>query len=86
MTDSGDAIILFRAPVTSRNAAGESQVDRGGRRRGAAADGRNGGVEVAISKRAMQAQQRGILVKTMLMALVLIAVPGLLGFVPPGAG
>ena len=37
-----------------------------------------------IGKRPMQAQQRGILIQTMLMALVLIAVAGLLGFVATG--
>jgi methyl-accepting chemotaxis protein len=83
VSDKGDPILLFRAPVTSRNAGGESQVTAEGE--GAAAGaGRTGGVEVLISKRPMQAQQRGILVQTMLMALVLIAVAGLLGFVATG--
>jgi methyl-accepting chemotaxis protein len=82
VSDKAEPVILFRAPVTSRSAGGEAQVtaeqgtDSGG--------GRTGGVEVLISKRLMQQQQYGILLQTMLVALLLIGVAAFLGFVATG--
>src|SRR5207247_3971558 len=75
VADNGVEVILFRAPVTT--AAGEIGAQAAGTR---AHEELKGGVEVAISKRQMGQQQRGILLRTFLVALALFAAGSLLGW------
>jgi methyl-accepting chemotaxis protein len=73
---NGEDVILFRAPVTTA-AAAEFGAEAAGTK---AREELKGGVEVAISKRQMDQQQRGILVRTFLVALALFAAGSLLGW------
>jgi methyl-accepting chemotaxis protein len=85
VSEKGEPVLLFRAPVTSRSAGGEAQVtsEQGGDS-GGASGGRTGGVEVLIGKRVMQDQQRKVLAETLVVALVLIGVAAFFGFVATG--
>ena len=76
MSDNGEEVILFRAPVTS--SAGTDVASGGTPAR--TAEELKGGVEVAISKKLMSEQQRGILLRTFLVALALFAAGSLLGW------
>jgi methyl-accepting chemotaxis protein len=76
VADNGEDVILFRAPVTTA-AAGEFGAEATGTK---AAEELKGGVEVAISKKQMAQQQRGILLRTFLVALALFAAGSLLGW------
>jgi hypothetical protein len=73
---NGEDVILFRAPVTTPVAA-EFGAEAAGTK---AREEPKGGVEVAISKRQMAQQQRGILLRTFLVALALFAAGSLLGW------
>jgi methyl-accepting chemotaxis protein len=73
VAENGDEVILFRAPVTTAGA----DVAVGAPK---PPDELKGGVEVAISKRVMNEQQRGILIRTFLVALALFAAGSLLGW------
>ncbi|PYQ21931.1 MAG: hypothetical protein DMF81_13880 [Acidobacteria bacterium] len=79
VAENSDEVILFRAPVTTApgaEAAGPEAAP------GAAkpAEELKGGVEVAISKRVMNQQQRATLLQTFLVALALFAGGSLLGW------
>jgi methyl-accepting chemotaxis protein len=83
-TDGGDPIILFRAPVTavagddmSAELGLDTQTARG-------ADEQKGGVEVAISKSFMAAQQREIFLQTGLLTLLLFAGGAAIGWLLTG--
>jgi len=76
VADNGEDVILFRAPVTTA-AAGEFGAEAAGTK---APEELKGGVEVAISKKQMAQQQRGILLRTFLVALALFAAGSLLGW------
>jgi methyl-accepting chemotaxis protein len=70
LTGSGEAVVLFRAPVTAVSSGGmTAELGIGGE--GKAQEEQKGGVEVAISKRLMQEQQRTNVLKTVVMAAVL---------------
>ena len=83
-TDGGDPIILFRAPVTT--AGGDDMAAELGLTTGKprAADELKGGVEVAISKSFMAAQQREIVLQTGLLTLVLFAGGAAIGWLLTG--
>ena len=75
VADNAEDVILFRAPVTT--AAGEAGAETASPQ---TPEELKGGVEVAISKRQMAEQQRGILLRTFLVALALFAAGSLLGW------
>ncbi len=77
VTNNGEDVILFRAPVTTA-AAGEAGAGLSNTTR--RPEELKGGVEVAISKRQMAQQQRGILLRTFLLALALFAAGSLVGW------
>lgn len=84
-SDGGDPIILFRAPVTTAGGddmAAELGLSTTGRAR--AADEQKGGVEVAISKSFMAAQQREIFLQTGLLTLLLFAAGAAIGWLLTG--
>jgi len=81
LTERGDAILLFRAPVLTNSGSGMSAELQSG---GAQKDERKGGVEVAISKSALDAQKRGVLWKTALVALSLFGLGALGGYILVG--
>jgi methyl-accepting chemotaxis protein len=85
VTDAGVQVMLFRAPVEAE-ASGSSDVaaEAGVGTSGSRADSRKGGVEVAISKEMMAAQQRTILLETVGLAAGLFLVASGLGFVFTG--
>src|SRR5207247_6947823 len=76
--------ILFRAPVTTRAASGgdvAAELGLSAPAPGARAlEEQKGGVEVAITKRVMAEQQRDILVRTVLVALLLFALGSIGGW------
>jgi methyl-accepting chemotaxis protein len=70
-TASGDAVVLFRAPVTALS-AGSMAAELGlGADASKLQEEQKGGVEVAISKKLMQGQQRVNVAKTFLVSLIL---------------
>src|SRR6266542_1032580 len=82
VTADGEPVILFRAPVTtatssSTDMAAELGLASAGAKK---AEARKGGVEVAISKSAMEAQQRRRLVETLLLGFFLVALGALGGW------
>jgi hypothetical protein len=82
VTEQGEPVILFRAPVTSDSGAGMATelglAAEGGAR---PAEELKGGVEVAISKSVMAAQQRKNFLETTVVALILFAGGSALGWV-----
>ena len=85
-TETGDDVILFRAPVTlATRAAGGGDVaaelgvaaPTGAAR---AVEEQKGGVEVAISKKVMDEKQRDVLLQTVLVALLLFALGSIGGW------
>src|SRR5262245_56153828 len=56
VTDQGEPVILFRAPVTSDSGGADASAELGGAAGPRSGDGLKGGVEVAISKSVMAAQ------------------------------
>ncbi len=85
VTDAGVQVLLFSAPVVAEasgsDVAAEAGVGTGG---GGRADERKGGVEVAINKEMMAAQQRTILWETVGLSTVLFLVASGVGFVFTG--
>lgn len=72
VTASGEAVVLFRAPVTAVSTSGSMAAELGlGGDAGKAQEEQKGGVEVAISKKLMQQQQRANIFKTLLVAVLL---------------
>ena len=82
VTEQGESVILFRAPVTSDSGGGMA-TELGLAADGAArpAEELKGGVEVAISKSVMDAQQRKDFLSTTMLALALFAGGSALGWV-----
>ena len=82
-TETGEPVILFRAPVVTHSRAGagdlatESGVGPAGAKK---AEEQKGGVEVAISKTRMNMQQRQRLLQTLLLSLGLVSLGALLGW------
>jgi len=81
VTDRGDAILLFRAPVLTSSGGVAPEL---GIQTAAPKEGRKGGVEVAISKSALDAQKRGVLWKMAAMALTLFGFGALGGYILTG--
>jgi methyl-accepting chemotaxis protein len=81
-TTEGEPVILFRAPVTtSTSASSDMAAELGlGTTTEKKADAQKGGVEVAISKIAMSAQQNQRVVETLLLGGLLVALGALGGF------
>ena len=85
-TASGEAVILFRAPVTTASAGGADLsaefglAPAGGATAKASAEEQKGGVEVAISKRMMADRQRAALMRTVGVASVLFVLGTVVGF------
>ena len=82
VTVDGEPVILFRAPVTtatssSTDMAAELGLASAGEKK---AEAQKGGVEVAISKSAMEAQQRRRFVETSLLGFFLVALGALGGW------
>ncbi len=77
VTETGEEIILFRAPVTTAAAGGGDMAAELGLSTGGSApaptEEQKGGVEVAMSKSAMAQHQRRIFLQTALVTLVLFA-------------
>ncbi|MGE0452554.1 MAG: methyl-accepting chemotaxis protein [Vicinamibacteria bacterium] len=69
VTEAGEPVMLFRQPVTSASGGGLS-AEAGG---APAAEEQKGGVEVAISQRVLDQQQRGVLWRSLGVAFVLFA-------------
>src|SRR6185503_16770627 len=85
VTDAGDEVILFRAPVTTRAAGpgGDVAAELGLAAPAGAArvvEDQKGGVEVAISKKVTAEQQRDILLRTVLVGLLLFALGSIGGW------
>jgi methyl-accepting chemotaxis protein len=90
LTETGEAVILFRAPVTTASSSGGG----GGMAaelglaapapQSQARDEVRGSAEVAISKARLQADQRGQLWRAALLALVLLAIGSAVGLVLTG--
>jgi methyl-accepting chemotaxis protein len=85
VTDGGDPIILFRAPVLSTSSGDDMAAELGIATTKAAPDDHiRGGVEVAISKSFMAAQQREIFMQTGLLTLLLFAAGAAIGWLLTG--
>ncbi len=81
VTADGDRIILFRAPVTTAGSSGDVAAELGlSTDTKAPAEEQKGGVEVAISRSVMAAQQQRTFVVTTIVALALFAVGSLGGW------
>src|SRR5262249_26863062 len=80
VTEQGDSVILFRAPVTSDTGGGMATELGLGDAAARTPEELKGGVEVAITKSVMAAQQRRNLLETTAMALVLFGVGSVLGW------
>jgi hypothetical protein len=81
VTEQGEPVILFRAPVTSDPGAGMAgELGLAADSSARPSEGLKGGVEVAISKSVMAAQQKKNFVETGLVALLLFAVGSGLGW------
>jgi methyl-accepting chemotaxis protein len=72
LTERGETVILFRAPVTTT--AGGMAAELGVGAAGPAKEEQKGGVEVAISLRELNAEKRGVLARSFGVALVLFLV------------
>jgi methyl-accepting chemotaxis protein len=84
-TAGGEAVIVFRAPVTTAPAGGadlsaEFGLAPGGAAGKAPAEEQKGGVEVAISKRVMANRQRAALMRTVAVASLLFVLGTVAGF------
>src|SRR5438552_13934334 len=81
VTDTGEPIILFRAPVTSETGGGEVAAELGLSSTAPRAPAElQGGVEVAISTSVMAAQQRRNFLDTSVLALVLFGLGSVAGW------
>ena len=81
-TMTGEAVVLFRAPVTSSAGGGDMAAELGlaSPTAGQAAEVQKGGVEVVITKTVMRAQQRRRFLTTALLGLGLVALGALAGW------
>jgi methyl-accepting chemotaxis protein len=85
VTDQGERVLLFRAPVTSAGTTSEMATELGlGGGESKPAEELKGGVEVAISRSLMDAQQRDILLQTGGVALLLFAIGSVGGWLLTG--
>jgi methyl-accepting chemotaxis protein len=75
ITEQGEPVILFREPVVTSSAAGGGVADLGiaSGSTSAPSTEQKGGVEVAISQRVLAEQQRGVLWRALVVALLLFA-------------
>jgi methyl-accepting chemotaxis protein len=84
VTSSGEAAVLFRAPVTALSSAGmAAELGLGGEGTKLQEE-QKGGVEVAISKKLMQAQQQANVMKTFMVALILFGLGSAFGWFMTG--
>jgi methyl-accepting chemotaxis protein len=83
VTTDGEAVILFRAPVTS-SSGGTAMGEELGAAPAAASEAIKGGVEVAISQTALRAVQRRRLIEAFLLGLALVAMGSAVGYVLAG--
>jgi methyl-accepting chemotaxis protein len=81
-TATGEAVVLFRAPVTGAGGGGEMAAELGLSTGAEAqpAEVMKGGVEVAITKSVMRSQQLRRLVTTTLIGFALVGLGGLAGW------
>ncbi len=88
LTAKGEEVILFRAPVvtpptaTGGDVAAELGLGAAPATSGAAEQ--KGGVEILISKRRLAQQQQGILLRTILVALILVGFGSSVGWILAG--
>src|SRR2546426_608410 len=81
VTADGEPVILFRAPVTTATSSTDMAAELGLASAGEKkAEAQKGGVEVAISKSEMNAQQRRRFVETSLLGVFLVALGALGGW------
>jgi methyl-accepting chemotaxis protein len=83
VTANGDEVRLFRAPVTSTGGGGgdmAAELGLAAPTQAKPAEVQKGGVEVAITKSAMRAQQRRRLATTVVLGLSLVALGALVGW------
>jgi methyl-accepting chemotaxis protein len=75
LTDAGEEVLLFRAPITTASAAGglSAELGIGGGEPARPVEERRGVAEVAISRRALASAQRANLWRTFLVAFLLFA-------------
>ena len=81
-TTDGEPVLLFRAPVTTSGGGTALGEELGAAP--AAAESVKGGVEVAISQRALRAVQRRRLLEALLLALVLVGLGSAAGWAMAG--
>jgi HAMP domain-containing protein len=86
LTEGGEPVLLFRAPITTTAAGGDLSAELGlpGAPSGRAAEELKGVAEVAISRRVMDERQRANLLTTMLVALLLFTVGSAAGWFAVG--
>jgi len=82
-TSDGDTVLLFRAPVTTSGSGGGLGEELAAATPGAA-EAVKGGVEVAISQRALRAVQRRRLLEALLLGLVLVGLGSAVGWALAG--
>ena len=82
-TSEGDTVLLFRAPVTTSGSGGGLGEELAAATPGAA-EAVKGGVEVAISQRALRAVQRRRLIEALLLGLVLVGLGSAVGWALAG--
>ncbi|HLA78811.1 MAG TPA: methyl-accepting chemotaxis protein [Vicinamibacteria bacterium] len=83
MTSKGEEVILFRAPVVTPPTAtgGDMAAELGlGAATATRSDEQKGGVEIIISKRHLVSRQRGVLLRTVLVALALVGFGSTVGW------
>src|SRR5688572_9965668 len=71
LTDAGEEVLLFRSPVTTAETGGDAAAEAGLANAAVAAEQRQGGVEVAISKRELDSERSRILWLTVGLAVLL---------------
>src|SRR6185295_9473037 len=82
-TADGDTVLLFRAPVTTSGSGGGLGEELSAAAPGGA-EAVKGGVEVAISQRALRAVQRRRLIEALLLGLVLVGLGSAVGWALAG--
>ena len=82
MTSKGEEVILFRAPVVTPPTAtgGDMAAELGLGAATARSEEQKGGVEIIISKRHLVSRQRGVLLRTVLVALALVGFGSTVGW------
>src|SRR5579862_581746 len=74
VTEAGEPVLLFVAPVTGSSSSGGMAAELGGAGTAKGQEEQKGSVQVAISKKAIQSQQGRTLFNTILIAMTLVLV------------